>query len=122
MLCNRLQPDPDEPGHHRGFGYVEFLNAQIAADAVSSMNQFNLGGQLLRVCKAISPPEGFSTIPSTGGSALPPATAVAAASVTAKILSMETEQVGSLMQFYRDLEYKWAQWNNMWHQTDFLIL
>lgn len=75
---------------HRGFGYIEYESTQSAADAVGSMNQFNLGGQLLRVCKAISPPDGIS---SASSSNLPPAAAVAAASATAKVLSMETEQV-----------------------------
>ncbi|VDP94150.1 unnamed protein product [Echinostoma caproni] len=89
VFC-RLQPDPVRPVGHRGFGYIEYENGQSAMDAVASMNQFNLGGQLLRVCKAISPPDGIT---STTTSALPPAAAVAAASVTAKVMSMETEQV-----------------------------
>ncbi|THD18528.1 PolyU binding splicing factor PUF60 [Fasciola hepatica] len=89
VFC-RLQPDPSRPIGHRGFGYIEYENGQSAMDAVASMNQFELGGQLLRVCKAISPPDGIT---STTTSALPPAAAVAAASVTAKVMSMETEQV-----------------------------
>ncbi|KAF5397148.1 Poly-U binding splicing factor b [Paragonimus heterotremus] len=89
VFC-RLLVDPNRLEPHRGFGYIEYQNAQSAADAVASMNQFNLGGQLLRVCKAISPPEGISNPSAT---ALPPAAAVAAASVTAKVLSMETEQL-----------------------------
>ncbi|KER24928.1 hypothetical protein T265_07497 [Opisthorchis viverrini] len=89
VFC-RLVVDPESSERHRGFGYIEYQNAQSAADAVASMNQFNLGGQLLRVCKAISPPEGISSAAAT---ALPPAAAVAAASVTAQLLSMETEQL-----------------------------
>ncbi len=61
-----------------------------------SMNKFDLGGQLLRVTKAISPPDGINTAPVT--SQLPAATAVAAASVTAKLLSMEAEQVSHIFQ------------------------
>ncbi|CAH8450522.1 unnamed protein product [Schistosoma haematobium] len=89
VFC-KLQPDPTRPMRHRGFGYIEYESTQSAADAVGSMNQFNLGGQLLRVCKAISPPDGIS---SASSSNLPPAAAVAAASATAKVLSMETEQL-----------------------------
>ncbi|KAH8854135.1 Poly(U)-binding-splicing factor PUF60-B [Schistosoma japonicum] len=89
VFC-KLQPDPTRPMRHRGFGYIEYESAQSAADAVGSMNQFNLGGQLLRVCKAISPPDGISNASSSN---LPPAAAVAAASATAKVLSMETEQL-----------------------------
>ncbi|CAL8078405.1 unnamed protein product [Calicophoron daubneyi] len=90
ILFCKLLPDSARPECHRGFGYIEYQNFQSAADAVASMNQFNLGGQLLRVCKAISPPEGISSATS---STLPPAAAVAAASATAKVLSMETEQL-----------------------------
>ncbi|CAH8442960.1 unnamed protein product [Schistosoma turkestanicum] len=89
VFC-KLQPDPTRPLRHRGFGYIEYESTQSAADAVGSMNQFNLGGQLLRVCKAISPPDGISNASSSN---LPPAAAVAAASATAKVLSMETEQL-----------------------------
>ncbi|CAH8479810.1 unnamed protein product, partial [Heterobilharzia americana] len=89
VFC-KLQPDTTRPMRHRGFGYIEYESTQSAADAVGSMNQFNLGGQLLRVCKAISPPDGISNASSSN---LPPAAAVAAASATAKVLSMETEQL-----------------------------
>lgn len=86
-----LIQDPHHHGFHRGFGYVEFDTEEAATAAVVSMNRFDLGGQLLRVTKAISPPDGISTNPVVGH--LPAATAVAAASVTAKLLSMEVEQV-----------------------------
>ncbi|EUB56293.1 Poly(U)-binding-splicing factor PUF60 [Echinococcus granulosus] len=89
-MC-RLAPDPHRPGFHRGFGYVEFESEQAATAAVMSMNRFDLGGQLLRVTKAISPPDGINTNPVI--SQLPAATAVAAASVTAKLLSMDVEQL-----------------------------
>ncbi|VDD82096.1 unnamed protein product [Mesocestoides corti] len=89
-MC-RLAPDPRRPGFHRGFGYVEFDTEQAASAAVMSMNKFDLGGQLLRVTKAISPLDGISTVPVV--SQLPAATAVAAASVTAMLLSMEAEQL-----------------------------
>ncbi|VDL92848.1 unnamed protein product [Schistocephalus solidus] len=88
-MC-KLVPDPLHPPLHRGFGYIEFQTVQSANDAALSMNKFDLGGQLLRVCKAISPPDGVCT---NTTSQLPPAAAVAAASVTAKLLSMEAQQV-----------------------------
>ncbi|VEL09538.1 unnamed protein product [Protopolystoma xenopodis] len=83
-LSDRLLSDPALLGRHRGFGYIEYETEQSSNDAVSSMNGFDLGGQCLRVCKAISPPEGYNVI-QTNPSNLPPATAVAAASATAKI-------------------------------------
>ncbi|VUZ50127.1 unnamed protein product [Hymenolepis diminuta] len=89
-MC-RLITDPQSPGSsHRGFGYVEFDSEESAVAAVVGMNRFDLGGQLLRVTKAISPPDGINT--NSLVSHLPPATAVAAASVAAKLLSMDVEQ------------------------------
>uniref|UniRef100_A0A183B3I2 Poly(U)-binding-splicing factor PUF60 n=1 Tax=Echinostoma caproni TaxID=27848 RepID=A0A183B3I2_9TREM len=69
----KLPPDP-----HRGFGYIEYESEQSANDAVASMNMFDLGGQFLRVGKAISPPEDQLNAPS---SSIPSAAAMAAASV-----------------------------------------
>ncbi|VDL19880.1 unnamed protein product [Hymenolepis diminuta] len=90
-MC-RLITDPQSPGSsHRGFGYVEFDSEESAVAAVVGMNRFDLGGQLLRVTKAISPPDGINT--NSLVSHLPPATAVAAASVAAKLLSMDVEQI-----------------------------
>nr|CDS28592.1 poly(U) binding splicing factor PUF60 [Hymenolepis microstoma] len=90
-MC-RLIPDSQQSGSsHRGFGYVEFDNEESAIAAVVSMNRFDLGGQLLRVTKAISPPDGINTNPPVNH--LPAATAVAAASVAARLLSMELDQI-----------------------------
>lgn len=47
------------------------------------MNLFDLGGQYLRVGKAVTPPMPLLTPMTPGG--LPPAAAVAAAAATAKI-------------------------------------
>lgn len=47
------------------------------------MNLFDLGGQYLRVGKAVTPPMPLLTPATPGG--LPPAAAVAAAAATAKI-------------------------------------
>ena len=43
-----LAPD-NTPGKHRGWGYIEYDNHKSSADAIASMNLFDLGGQFLRV-------------------------------------------------------------------------
>lgn len=63
--------------------WAEYEKPQSAIDAVSSMNLFDLGGQYLRVGKAVTPPMPLLTPTTPGG--LPPAAAVAAAAATAKI-------------------------------------
>lgn len=68
---------------HRRSCPAEYEKAQSSQDAVSSMNLFDLGGQYLRVGKAVTPPMPLLTPASPGG--LPPAAAVAAAAATAKI-------------------------------------
>jgi half-pint family poly-U binding splicing factor len=79
------------PGKHKGYGYIEFDTEQGMTDAISSMNLFDLGGQYLRVGRAVTPPEvkhtGVSNHPP---SALPAATAMAAATVTAKMTALES--------------------------------
>ncbi|XP_056598728.1 poly(U)-binding-splicing factor PUF60a isoform X3 [Triplophysa dalaica] len=77
-----LARDPTT-GKHKGFGFIEYDKAQSSLDAVSSMNLFDLGGQYLRVGKAVTPPMPLLTPTTPGG--LPPAAAVAAAAATAKI-------------------------------------
>lgn len=61
----------------------EYDRAQSSQDAVASMNLFDLGGQYLRVGKAVTPPVPLLTPTTPGG--LPAAAAVAAAAATAKI-------------------------------------
>ena len=39
----------DQPGKHRGWGYVDYVSQKSAQDAIGSMNLFDLGGQFLRV-------------------------------------------------------------------------
>ncbi|MBN3275715.1 PUF60 factor, partial [Polyodon spathula] len=85
-----LARDPTT-GKHKGYGFIEYEKAQSSQDAVSSMNLFDLGGQFLRVGKAVTPPMPLLTPATPGG--LPPAAAVAAAAATAKI----TAQVWSLV-------------------------
>ena len=43
-----LAPD-NVPSKHRGWGYIEYDNHKSSADAIASMNLFDLGGQFLRV-------------------------------------------------------------------------
>lgn len=44
-------------GKHKGYGFIEYETLQSAHDAIASMNSFDLGGQLLRVGKAVTPPD-----------------------------------------------------------------
>ena len=73
------------PGKHKGYGFLEYENQQSATDAIASMNLFDLGGQYLRVGRAITPP---ASAQSSNGT-LPPAAAMAAAAVSAKIQAQE---------------------------------
>lgn len=68
---------------------AEYDKAQSALDAVASMNLFDLGGQYLRVGKAVTPPVPLLTPTPPGG--LPAAAAVAAAAATAKISAQVRE-------------------------------
>uniref|UniRef100_UPI0037E7F085 poly(U)-binding-splicing factor PUF60a n=1 Tax=Semicossyphus pulcher TaxID=241346 RepID=UPI0037E7F085 len=70
-------------GRHKGYGFIEYEKPQSSQDAVASMNLFDLGGQYLRVGKAVTPPVPLLTPTTPGG--LPAAAAVAAAAATAKI-------------------------------------
>lgn len=69
---------------------VEYDKAQSAQDAVASMNLFDLGGQYLRVGKAVTPPVPLLTPTAPGG--LPAAAAVAAAAASAKITAQVSRQ------------------------------
>uniref|UniRef100_A0A1X7SG05 RRM domain-containing protein n=1 Tax=Amphimedon queenslandica TaxID=400682 RepID=A0A1X7SG05_AMPQE len=46
-------------GKHRGWGFIDYENHKSAADAISSMNLFDLGGQFLRVGRVIHRGRGF---------------------------------------------------------------
>ncbi|XP_044075528.1 poly(U)-binding-splicing factor PUF60a [Siniperca chuatsi] len=74
-------------GRHKGYGFIEYEKAQSSQDAVASMNLFDLGGQYLRVGKAVTPPVPLLAPTTPGG--LPAAAAVAAAAATAKITAQE---------------------------------
>ncbi|XP_046343819.2 poly(U)-binding-splicing factor PUF60-like isoform X1 [Haliotis rufescens] len=86
----KLALDGSKPGKHKGYGFIEYDTPQAAQDAVSSMNLFDLGGQFLRVGRAITPPDALQA-PSGPGS-MPTAAAVAAAAVTAKITALDAQQ------------------------------
>ncbi|XP_052474314.1 poly(U)-binding-splicing factor PUF60 isoform X4 [Carassius gibelio] len=89
-----LARDPTT-GKHKGYGFIEYDKAQSSLDAVSSMNLFDLGGQYLRVGKAVTPPMPLLTPTTPGG--LPPAAAVAAAAATAKITAQEAVAGASIL-------------------------
>ncbi|XP_005092717.1 poly(U)-binding-splicing factor PUF60 isoform X2 [Aplysia californica] len=89
--CELVQ-DPAKVGKHKGFGFIEYDTAQASSDAVTSMNLFDLGGQYLRVGRAITPPDAGIT-PSIPPTAMPTASAVAAAAITAKLTALEAAQV-----------------------------
>ena len=48
ILSVELAPD-NKPGKHRGWGFINYESHQASADAIASMNLFDLGGQFLRV-------------------------------------------------------------------------
>ncbi|XP_041658953.1 poly(U)-binding-splicing factor PUF60a isoform X1 [Cheilinus undulatus] len=81
-------------GRHKGYGFIEYEKPQSSQDAVASMNLFDLGGQYLRVGKAVTPPVPLLTPTAPGG--LPAAAAVAAAAATAKITAQEAVGVSVL--------------------------
>ncbi|XP_045501519.1 poly(U)-binding-splicing factor half pint isoform X2 [Colias croceus] len=72
---------------HKGYGFIEYATLPAALEAIASMNLFDLGGQYLRVGRAITPPNALLGPPAT--CAMPTAAAVAAAAATAKIQAMD---------------------------------
>ena len=71
-------------GSHKGYGFIEYTTQQSANDAITAMNLFDLGGQYIRVGRAITPPC------NTKKEAPPPAASVLAASaITASIQGAE---------------------------------
>ncbi|RWS17482.1 poly(U)-binding-splicing factor half pint-like isoform X1 [Dinothrombium tinctorium] len=81
------------PGRHKGYGFIDYETDQAAVDAISSMNLFDLGGQYLRVGRAITPPNCLDG--PAAPSSMPTAAAVAAAAATAKIQAMEASLASS---------------------------
>ncbi|CAG2169112.1 unnamed protein product, partial [Oppiella nova] len=88
IKCCKLTPS-QYPGKHKGYGFIEYEQNQSATDAIGSMNLFDLGGQYLRVGRAITPPNCFDGPGAPPPSTMPTAAAVAAAAATAKIQAMD---------------------------------
>ncbi|KAK2722964.1 poly(U)-binding-splicing factor PUF60-like [Artemia franciscana] len=88
IISSRLAPAPGSGNKHKGFGFIEYETTQAAHDAIASMNLFDLGGQYLRVGRAIVPPTGGAIAPPSG-QALPTAVALAAAAATASVQAAE---------------------------------
>ena len=66
--------------------YINLMTSVSMQEAISSMNLFDLGGQYLRVGRAITPPDSRGNLGMAGTpTAMPSASAVAAAAATAKI-------------------------------------
>ncbi|XP_070505788.1 poly(U)-binding-splicing factor half pint isoform X1 [Chironomus tepperi] len=82
------------PGSHKGYGFIEYSTNQAAMESIASMNLFDLGGQLLRVGRAITPPNAL--VSPAVNSSMPTAAAVAAAAATAKIQAMDAVQANVL--------------------------
>ncbi|CAG5126959.1 unnamed protein product [Candidula unifasciata] len=91
IVSCELAQDPAKQGKHKGYGFIEYETLQAALDAVASMNLFDLGGQYLRVGRAITPPD-TAFAPSIPPSAMPAASAVAAAAITAKLTALDAQQ------------------------------
>ncbi|XP_065367365.1 poly(U)-binding-splicing factor half pint isoform X2 [Calliphora vicina] len=72
---------------HKGYGFIEYANKQAMDEAIASMNLFDLGGQLLRVGRSITPPNAL--VSPAANSTMPTAAAVAAAAATAKIQALD---------------------------------
>ena len=61
----------------RGFGYIEFKDADSVKDSIEGMNGFDLGGQCLQVGRAVTPPDAINYMSTgTASSALPAAAAI----------------------------------------------
>lgn len=68
--------DGTSVGKHKGYGFIEYTTNQAALESIASMNLFDLGGQLLRVGRSITPPNALSS-PARVDSRLPTAAAIA---------------------------------------------
>lgn len=96
--CKLSQNTTTSLSTHKGYGFIEYAIKTAADESISSMNLFDLGGQLLRVGRSITPPNAavgqpipliVPAQPIVPNSAMPTAAAVAAAAATAKIQAMD---------------------------------
>lgn len=53
----KLCPDPTQQRKHRGYCFIQYEDAAAAAEAVATMNLFDLGGLFIHVRQAITLPE-----------------------------------------------------------------
>ncbi|XP_066915151.1 poly(U)-binding-splicing factor PUF60-like isoform X1 [Clytia hemisphaerica] len=75
---------PDQlTGKHKGYGFIEYSTQQSANDAIVAMNLFDLGGQYIRVGRAITPPATTGEQQQQGP---PPSAAILAANVISATL------------------------------------
>ncbi|KAK9509088.1 hypothetical protein O3M35_006480 [Rhynocoris fuscipes] len=84
------------PHRHKGYGFIEYETKAAALEAIASMNLFDLGGQYLRVGRAITPPNALHG-PASSSSQMPTAAAVAAAAATAKIQAMDAVATNAVL-------------------------
>lgn len=54
IISCKLPPATNHSGH-KGYGFIEYTTNQSALEAIASMNLFDLGGQLLRIGRSITP-------------------------------------------------------------------
>lgn len=80
---------------NKGYGFIEYATKNAADESIASMNLFDLGGQLLRVGRSITPPNAL--MGPTVNSTMPTAAAVAAAAATAKIQAMDAVATNAVL-------------------------
>ena len=82
VFC-KLAPGTASAVSHKGYGFIEYSTNQAALESIASMNLFDLGGQLLRVGRAITPPNALISPSIT--TAMPTAAAVAVSSIVSSV-------------------------------------
>ncbi|XP_041476620.1 poly(U)-binding-splicing factor PUF60-like isoform X5 [Lytechinus variegatus] len=94
VTCNL--PSDSIGGKHKGHGFIEYENMQSASDAISSMNLFDLGGQFLRVGRAldaVTAPAAAAALSMVSGA---PTSLINPTALTAAPGLLATPQVGIL--------------------------
>lgn len=99
IVTCKLPPSSTHAGH-KGFGFIEYTTNQSALEAIASMNLFDLGGQLLRIGRSVTPLNVLvNSSKDTGlpiAAAKTAAAAKAAAAATAKIQAIDVTQPSSV--------------------------
>lgn len=104
------------PASHKGYGFIEYSTNQAALESIASMNLFDLGGQLLRVGRAITPPNAL--ISPAVNSSMPTAAAVAVRLGIIKHLQFSNE----FLNFFRPQQQRqrfkrWMQYKQMFSES-----